>query len=362
MTRLLAMYLPQFHPIPENDEWWGKGFTEWSNVAKTKPMFHGHYQPHLPRDLGFYDLRTPETRAAQAELAKAYGIYGFCYYHYWFNGKLLLERPLREVLETGQPDFPFCMCWANEHWTRAWNGGDDEVLMRQDYSPADDLAHIRWLIPYMSDPRYIKVQGKPVFIFYRAGRIPRLRELARLWREEAQRAGFAGLYLMRVESLHKGEAGDLTSEGIDAAADFQPRTDISIVGRPKPTWARGPLRRVLPETYRKHRIREYDRLVAGALARPVPTYKRYPCVTPGWDNSARRAPSLPANIWINNTPESYGYWLRETLRRFRPFGPEEDFLFVNAWNEWAEGNHLEPDQKWGHAFLEATRSAISELK
>lgn len=355
------MYLPQFHPIPENDRWWGKGFTEWTNVARARPLFRGHEQPHLPSELGFYDLRTPETRIAQAELAREHGIHGFCYYHYWFEGKLLLERPLREVLESGQPDFPFMMCWANDNWTRIWNGGEDDMLMRQEYSEEDNLAHIRWLLPYLTDRRYIRVQGKPVFLFYRASRIPRLGELARLWREEARRAGLPGLYFLRMESEHRGETQDLSSEGIDAAAEFQPAHDIRTAGRPKPSWARGPLRRLVPGAQGRHRIRDYRRLVEGALARPRPAHKLYPCVTPGWDNSARRAPLLPSQIWVGSTPEVYGVWLRETLRRFRPFGPDEDFVFINAWNEWAEGNHLEPDQRWGRAYLEATRQALIEV-
>src|ERR1041385_7864756 len=152
MARVLALYLPQYHPIPENDAWWGKGFTEWTNVARAKPQFRGHYQPHLPGELGFYDLRVPETRIAQAALAREYGLSGFCYYHYWFNGRLLLERPLKEVLESGKPDFPFCMCWANENWTRTWSGGDDQMLMQQKYTPDDHVAHMRWLAPHMRDP------------------------------------------------------------------------------------------------------------------------------------------------------------------------------------------------------------------
>ena len=354
MPRLLAMYLPQFHPIPENDEWWGKGFTEWTNVVKAQPLFPGHYQPHLPSELGFYDLRVAETRTAQAALARAHGIHGFCYYHYWFQGRLLLERPLREVLETGEPDFPFCMCWANENWTRGWDGGSHQILMPQRYSEEDDVAHIRWLIPYMKDPRYIKVNGKPMFLIYRAGHIDRLSEMTRVFRAEAMKAGFPGLYLGRMES--HGEEGDLSSQGIDAGIEFQPRSGNA--GAFKPVWLRGRFRALAPAVYQKNRIREYRRLVWGALNRPRAKYKRYPGVTPSWDNTSRRAPKSMAHVWVSSTPEIYEHWLRETLRRFRPYGPEEDFVFINAWNEWAEGNHLEPDQKWGRGYLEATRRAL----
>jgi len=190
--RAIALYLPQFHPVPENDEWWGRGFTEWRNVAKAKALFPGHYQPHLPADLGFYDLRLPEVREAQAELASQHGIHGFCYYHYWFNGRRILERPFNEVLESGKPDFPFCLCWANENWTRVWDGGERNVLLEQHYSFEDDLAHIRSLIPAFKDPRYIRINGKPLFLVYRTELLPDPAKTAALWQKEAIKAGLPG--------------------------------------------------------------------------------------------------------------------------------------------------------------------------
>ena len=219
LLRLIAMYLPQYHPIPENDEWWGKGFTEWRNVSKAKPQFKGHYQPHLPADLGFYDLRVEESRIAQAELAKQYGIHGFCYYHYWFNGRRLLERPLEEVLKSGKPDFPFCICWANENWTRRWDGEEQNVLMKQVYSEEDDRNHIRDLFRIFKDRRYIRVNGKPVFLVYRTENIPDPKRTAEIWREEARRAGVGELYLVRVESIG---GCDPVSIGFDAALEFAP--------------------------------------------------------------------------------------------------------------------------------------------
>lgn len=360
MPRLLSMYLPQFYPIAENDEWWGKGFTEWTSVTRARPLFPGHYQPHLPADLGFYDLRSPETRIAQASMARSHGIDGFCYYHYWLHGRRLLDRPLREVLESEQPDFPFCMCWANHNWNRNWSGGEQQILLEQCYSRADDLEHIRYLIPYFQDPRYIKVQGKPVLLVYRAEDLDDLEGTQRIWREELAKVGIPGIYLIWIESNHLGTPHDFTQRGLDAACEFQPRTGTA--GAPKPTWLRGRLRRVLPGAYGQHNVRDYERLVRGALSRPVPAYKRYPCVTPSWDNSPRRPAPLQASIWVNSTPQAYESWLAETLLRFRPFGPDEDFVFINAWNEWAEGNHLEPDQKWGRAYLEATLRAVERAR
>ena len=219
--RAIAFYLPQFHPIPENDEWWGKGFTEWTNVSKANPLFEGHYQPHIPGELGYYDLRSPQTRKAQAKLAREYGIHGFCYYHYWFNGKLLLNQPLDEVLASGEPEFPFCLCWANEDWTRAWDGRSGEVLIGQAYNHDDDRAHMRYLAPIFTDNRYIRVGGKPLFLVYRANRMPDPKKTAELWREEARSLGIGELYLCRVESF-PDEHADPAAIGFDASVEFQP--------------------------------------------------------------------------------------------------------------------------------------------
>ena len=190
----IAIYLPQFHPILENDEWWGKGFTEWTNVTKAQPRFEGHYQPHLPSDLGFYDLRLEEARLAQEELAKNFGIYGFCYYHYWFNGKRVLHEPLDRKMQNPKEDLPFMMCWANENWTRTWDGADHQVLLKQEYGFEDDLAHIKHLIAFFTDNRYIKVNGKPIFIVYRPKLFPDIKKTIAIWRKAVQEAGFPDLY------------------------------------------------------------------------------------------------------------------------------------------------------------------------
>ena len=357
-VRAVAFYLPQFHPIAENDEWWGPGFTEWRNVAKARPKFPGHYQPHLPGELGFYDLRLAEVREAQAELARTHGIYGFCYYHYWFNGRRVLERPFNEVLASGKPDFPFCLCWANENWTRAWDGGEQHVLLQQHYSAEDDLAHIRALIPAFADRRYIRVDGRPLLLVYRSELLPEPARTAEIWRAEARRAGIGDLYLARVENFVSGI--DPASIGFDAAVEFAPLG--SQVGK---IMFRSPVHRLLARTgllssaYVENRVTLYRALVQGMLAKPNPGFRRFRCVTPMWDNTARRR--TRANIYVGSTPALYEAWLADVARQtIEGFAPSERIVFVNAWNEWAEGCHLEPDLKWGRQYLEATRAALRD--
>jgi lipopolysaccharide biosynthesis protein len=369
-VRAIAFYLPQYHPIPENDLWWGKGFTEWTNVTKSAPRFQGHYQPHLPADLGFYDLRLPEARRAQADLAREYGIHGFCYYHYWFNGKRLLERPLNEVLKSAEPDFPFCLCWANENWTRVWDGQDKHVLLAQGYSAEDDIEHIKSLISVFSDRRYIRIHGKPVFLVYRSSLLPDPRATIERWREQAVKEGLGELFLCRVESTIHDE-GDPKELGFDAAVEFHPV--CRTVGKPVVTNRLWYLRRRRePVVYSRllylmrrlglnipdheiTRLFDYDQYVSQFINQPSPGYLRFPCVCPSWDNSARRE---HATIIHNSSPQIYNRWLENAIEHTPNIGDERPIVFINAWNEWAEGNHLEPCQKWGRAYLEATRVAL----
>jgi hypothetical protein len=361
IVRAIAFHLPQFHPIPENDEWWGKGFTEWTNVAKATPRFPGHYQPHLPADLGFYDLRLSESRAAQAELAASYGIYGFCYYHYWFNSRRILERPVNEIWQSGEPDFPFCLCWANENWTRRWDGLNDEVLLKQDYSPEDDLEHIQSLIPIFFDPRYICIMDRPVFLVYRASELPEPEKSADRWRREAERAGLKGLFLVRVES--NGESGDPRNIGFDYSVEFQPYWPHAWPRLFRRRWWH--IRRLGTHEpgLRDNNVLDYFSWVSNALAAPAPDYPRIPCVCPGWDNSPRR--QRDANIVINSAPTFYERWLREVVSRLKPSSGSAisagSLVFLNAWNEWGEGNHIEPCQKWGRQYLEATQRALGDF-
>jgi lipopolysaccharide biosynthesis protein len=358
-VRAIAFYLPQYHPVPENDEWWGPGFTEWRNVANARPLFPGHYQPHLPADLGFYDLRLSEVREAQAALASQHGISAFCYYHYWFNGRRILERPFAEVLASGKPDFPFCLCWANENWTRVWDGGEQDILLQQHYSTDDDRAHIQALMPAFADARYIRIDGRPLFLVYRTELLPEPARTADIWRSEVSKAGLGDLYLARVENF--ASRVDPRAIGFDASVEFAP--DGANVGKIK---FRGPVHRVLassgllPGVYVDGKVANYRAMMLGMLGKPDPTFKRFRCVTPMWDNTARRRTG--ARIYVGSTPKLYEAWLTETAKQtIDKFPPGERIVFVNAWNEWAEGCHLEPDLKWGRQYLDATKAALEAV-
>lgn len=355
-ARTLAFHLPQFHPIPENDAWWGKGFTEWTGVARARQLIPGHYQPHLPADLGFYDLRLAEARAAQAQLAAEYGISGFCYYHYWFGGHRILNRPVDEILDSGEPDFPFCLCWANENWTRTWDGRSSQVLLRQEHSDEDDLAHIEHLLPVFADRRYVRVGGRPLFLVYRTELLPEPARTAERWRTRALQAGLGEIFLARVESFDA--TTDPATIGFDAAVEFAPDWRLMRPVR------EGLLPRLLgwlglyPRARLDHRFADYGQMARDMLAKPEPRYRRYRCVMPGWDNTPRRREG--ATVFTGSTPEAYGAWLREILlaESTRGLPQDERLVFINAWNEWGEGCHLEPDLRWGRAYLDAHREAL----
>lgn len=347
----IAIHLPQFHPIPENDKWWGKGFTEWTNVTKTTPRFKDHYQPHLPADLGFYDLRLEEARLAQEAMAKAFGIYGFCYYHYWFTGKRMLHEPVDRKLNNFKEDLPFMLCWANENWTRAWEGSEQKMLLEQNYSLEDDLNHIKHLVHYFKDSRYIKVNQKPVFIVYRPELFPDIKATIALWREEIKKAGFPDLYLGYAK---KSEINHLNA-GFDFAFDFQPKFS-GLPKLPKSSIFRRVMSKLGFSSKVTSTIHDYQTYANHQLSKPFQD-KVYPGITPMWDNSARK---LRAFILRNSTPEKYENWLKAIKENYPWQNMPENFLFINAWNEWAEGNHLEPCQKWSLQYLEATKRTLEE--
>lgn len=369
----IAIYLPQYHPIAENNEWWGKGFTEWTNVTKALPRFDGHYQPHLPADLGFYDLRLEEARLEQEALAKEYGVHGFCYYHYWFNGKRILHEPLDRKLKNEKEDLPFMLCWANENWTRAWDGSESQILLKQEYSEEDDREHVRHLIKYFKDERYIRVNGKPFFIFYKPDLFPNMKRTIEIFREEAKKENME-LYLCWFERWIGWKGEEHKDAGFDSAIEFQPlsksmRAFINLSKKPEikkqnsPLVKRfnhykGRLRNVFfkpkPVEKIKDQIIDYGKFIDFDLNSPKVNYKCYPCVCPMWDNSSRRV-NQNATILSNSTPELFKKWYNKKKENFVPFSYEENFIFINAWNEWAEGNHLEPCQKWGRKYLDVLK-------
>lgn len=358
----IALYLPQYHTIKENDEWWGKGFTEWTNVKKAVPLFKDHYQPHVPKGNNYYDLSFNKTLEDQAQLAKEFGIYGFCFYHYWFNGELLLEKPLHNLLESKTPDFPFCLCWANENWTRTWDGQEKQVLMKQDYSLEDDLEHIQYLMKFFKDERYIKIDNKPVFLMYRTELHPNIKEASEIWRAEAKKAGFDDLFLIRVENFKKDM--DPKLHGFDAGMEFAPDTAHRGDKIAKKNMAKYLFNKVLHQTgikkspFYQNGIFSYEAMANNMMAKPKFDYKYFRSITPSWDNSARR--KKHAAIYVGSTPALFENWAKHMKDYTVANLPKnEQFLFINAWNEWGEGCHLEPDEKWGTQYLEALNKAIS---
>ncbi|RUW34044.1 glycoside hydrolase family 99-like domain-containing protein [Mesorhizobium sp. M1E.F.Ca.ET.041.01.1.1] len=345
-VRVVAFYLPQFHPIPENDEWWGEGFTEWTNVKPAQPQFVGHHQPHIPDELGYYDLRDVSAQRRQVELAKLYGVEGFCFYFYWFGGKRLLERPLENWLADHSLDLPFCLCWANENWSRRWDGLDHEILIAQDHSSNDDLAFIAEVAPYLRDPRYIRVDGKPLLLVYRPSLLPAAAETAQLWRKWCRENGIGEIFLAYTQSF---ESVPPEQYGFDAAVEFPPNRSAP----PNVTHLVTPLNDDFDST-----VYDWSVFCERSKNYAPRSYKLFRSVCPGWDNTARRRHG--GGVFINNTPELYRTWLENAIDDtvIHVEEPSERLIFVNAWNEWAEGAHLEPDAANGFAYLQATREAL----
>ncbi len=344
-VRLIAFYLPQFHPIPENDAWWGRGFTEWTNVVRARPQFPGHYQPRLPGELGFYDLRVPEVMARQVELAKLYGIGGFAFYYYWFGGKSLLERPLEQYLASDL-DLPFCLCWANESWSRRWDGRGDQILMEQRHSPEDDRAFIQAVATYLRDPRYIRIGQRPLLMVYRPDLMPDPSATAERWRRWCRENDIGEIYLAYTQSF---ESAPPASYGFDAAVEFPPNNSYPV-----------DVTEQIADRDPGFKGNCYDWTIYPERSRHYAPcdYRLFRGVNPSWDNEARRRGR--GTVFVGSTPAGYRQWLEnaiaDTLERFTD--PSERLVFVNAWNEWAEGAHLEPDDRHGYAYLQATRDAL----
>ena len=363
-ARAVAFYLPQFHPVPENDTWWGAGFTEWTNVAKAKPLFKGHWQPRLPADLGFYDLRVPEVRERQADLARDAGIEAFCYWHYWFgNGRRILERPFNEVLASGRPDFGFCLAWANQPWTGVWHGQPKTTLLDQTYpGEADHAAHFEALLPAFRDHRYFKVDGKPLFAIYDPDHLRQTAPFVAQWQTLAQAAGLPGLYFIGMSNKYDKDLlapfDRLVSFGPGNYIDTRPRTNLDRVtdrinrfDMTRSAFARFKRRYAGPHRH------DYREVVDFFMTHEDQDPRSAPCILPNWDNTPRSG--RRGHVFLNASPELYEKMLQHGLKQVEGRKPAERLIFIKAWNEWAEGNYLEPDSKYGTAFLDATRRALA---
>lgn len=345
--KLIAFYLPQFHPFAENDAWWGKGFTEWTNVSKAQPQYLGHHQPRLPSELGYYDLRLPEVMRQQIDLAHHYGVTGFCFHHYWFGGKRLMERPVNQFLADPTLNIDFCLCWANENWTRRWDGAEADVLIAQKHSREDDIAFFADILPALLDPRYIKVNNKPVLIVYRATLLPNAAETAQRWRELAQQAGLPGLYLVAAKAF---EITDPRPFGFDAAVEFPPHQVQASEISQKKTFINADF---------SGKIYNYRDIAEKYASHQEDRFTNFKTVMPSWDNEARKPGK--GHIFDGADPGSYAKWLDLAAQTTITHKRSERLLFVNAWNEWAEGAHLEPDRHYGYAYLHATASVLRNL-
>ena len=344
-ARLLALHLPQFHPIPENDEWWGKGFTEWTNVARAKPRYPGHYQPHVPADLGFYDLRLSESLDAQADLAREHGIEGFVFWHYWFgDGKVLLDQPVQRWITSGTPAFGFALAWANQSWTGHWHGGPKRVLIEQSYpGPDDEVRHFQYLLPAFTDPRYLTVDGRPIFYVFRGESLPSPERFVEAWQSMAAKAGLPGLYLVAEmnDPLGRATFRDPWAAGFDAAVDLRLPAER---GRRAMLTMRA-LRKVgLPEIY-PYASKPLQRAPFDP-ARPI-----HPSLVPNWDNTPRAGRN--GLVLHGATPSLFRRHVSAAFDFVQSAPIDRRLVFVKSWNEWAEGNHLEPDFRHGKGFLDA---------
>lgn len=381
-ARVIAFYLPQFHPIPENDKWWGKGFTEWTNVGKAKPLFKGHYQPRVPADLGYYDLRLPEVREAQAQMAREAGIEGFCYWHYWFgNGRQLLERPFNEVLETGKPDFPFCLGWANHTWkTATWVQKDgtmrDEMIAEQLYPGREDYKmHFEYVLKAFKDPRYIRVDGKPIFVVFSPNDIPNCKsDFIDYWQQLAKENGLPGIhfvgYTENTGKMKGSSVKDIASafptdqvtyfynrvlnQGFDAVCSLGlHRSETLLQGK-----LMFLLKRQLYHRFGISMVKtfDYEKIMDVYYTEEDKWENVYPTLLPQWDRSPRSGGFN--GIYVNSTPENFKKAIQKALSLLGEKEDEHKILFLKSWNEWAEGNYVEPDQKYGHGFLDAIKETI----
>lgn len=358
-ARVLAYYLPQFHPIPENDAWWGKGFTEWTNVGKAKPLFPGHYQPHVPADLGYYDLRVPETREAQAQMAREAGVEGFVYWHYWFgNGKRLLERPFNEVLTSGKPDFPFALAWANQTWSGTLHGlVKGNTLIEQHYGgEVDYKEHFNALLPAFKDKRYLTCDGKPMFMVYNADELPNMSQFIKIWQSLAKQNGLEGIYFVALcQNFYSEEEKEqyykrMLSDGFDAINVI----NLQILRNQMPFFRRL-CYKICRTIFRTPQLLDYDD--QAFMSEMCFSHENaFPSIVPNWDHSPRSG--RKGSVMLGSSPEKFQKTMHKMVERLQSKPYDKRFIFIKSWNEWGEGNYLEPDLKYGHAWLDAIKHEV----
>lgn len=376
--KVIAFYLPQFHTIPENDEWWGKGFTEWTNVKAAKPLFEGHVQPRIPLNNNYYNLLDDEVMEWQVELARQYGVYGFCFYHYWFDGHMLLEKPMENMLNNDKINFPYCICWANENWTNAWTAnGDVKTLIKQTYGDREEWErHFSYLLDFFKDKNYIKENNKPLFVIYRPEIIPCLNDMLDCWNELAIKNGFDGM-VFAYQQLSFHIMDDRDEERFTYNIEYQPsyaRYDL----QKKQTSGTGRMWFVLKTSIRKGimkwdskfgtnlsarftrnrlQLEDYDELCKTIIEKEPDSEKAIPGMFVGWDNTPRRGNG--GRVCVNSTPEKFHYYMKKQLinanKKYK-----KDMIFIFAWNEWAEGGYLEPDTYNKYEYLQALKNSLEE--
>jgi len=374
LVKLIAMYFPQLHAIPENDAWWGKGFTDWENVKSASPQYEGHYQPRVPLNNNYYDQSRLDTLRWQIDIAKQYGVYGFCHYHYWFDGKQLLETPTNLIMDNKDIDFPFCLSWANETWSRRWDGRDHHVLIQQTHPPIKESwkKHYNYLIKAWTDPRAIRVDDKPVFVIYRPQRIDKINDMLAYWRELARKDGLPGLYFIFQKQYELPSRTCLNA--FDALFQFQPFEAINSPMYDKASIKHShlfKLLRSLPERYqdmlrglkskfvKELTFHDYDAAWQQIVEiRQDQELTTFPGAYVDWDNASRY--KQRATIFRGASVESFSKWFAKLVAEMPKRGLPENFIFLNAWNEWSEGAYLEPDERYGYQYLEAVKKVLTE--
>jgi len=372
-SKIIAMYFTQLHAIPENDEWWGKGFTDWDNVRIAKSLFAGHYQPRIPLDSNYYDQSQVETIRSQVDLAKRYGLYGFCHYHYWFDGKQLLETPTNLILQNPDIDFPFCLSWANESWSRRWDGRDHDILIRQTHPPTKESwsRHFDYLIHAWVDERAIKIDGKPVFVIYRPQKVEKIADMLEFWNNKAKERGLKGVYYIFQKQYEPSDKGCLKS--FDAVFQFQPfeaihsaeysaaafkKQKIRALIDALPRSVQGVIWSLWASCKKQYTIHQYDRVWQQIIDNSSKlSVNEFPGAFVDWDNTARYGSR--ATIFQGATPERFKYWLQKLVENVSDRPDDMNFIFLNAWNEWSESAYIEPDEKYGYAYLEAINSIVT---